>query len=207
MQINIRGRLYRFIPFIIGVLILLFCFLLIVNACYKYHLETEERRLLLNTVKCKDCRLLVEKKEAQPVEEIKFEKKEKPVRIIKSEWDKLIYFREIIRKENFNTYRIEELEKHIFKYNRTFEEFKEIEEIKKKIISMSKFNIYDLNIIYEYIDEGISLEETLKRLEIYKEVIKKRNVNNQELKIIKKDVMNGYITKENIEEITKIKEI
>ncbi len=75
MQINIRGRLYRFIPFIIGVFILLFCFLLIVNACYKYHLETEERRQLLNTVKCKDCRLLVDKKEVKEVKQIEEEKK------------------------------------------------------------------------------------------------------------------------------------
>jgi hypothetical protein len=74
MIISIRGRMYRLIPFIILTLILLFCFLLIVNACYKYHLETEERRQLLNTIKCKDCRTLVDKKqveEVKPVEEIK----------------------------------------------------------------------------------------------------------------------------------------
>ncbi|WP_284928468.1 hypothetical protein [Candidatus Phytoplasma sp. AldY-WA1] len=66
--------MYRLIPFIILTLILLFCFLLIVNACYKYHLETEERRLLLNTVKCEKCRLLVDKKQVEEVklvEEVK----------------------------------------------------------------------------------------------------------------------------------------
>jgi len=77
MIISFRGRMYRMIPLVIIVLTLLFCFLLIVNACYKYHLETEERRLLLNTVKCKDCRTLVDKKTV--IEEVKTVEEVKPV--------------------------------------------------------------------------------------------------------------------------------
>jgi len=65
MNIN---RLFRLIPFVITQLILLFCFLLIVNACYKYHLETEERRQLLKTVKCDKCLAFVKEKQTKEKE-------------------------------------------------------------------------------------------------------------------------------------------
>ncbi|CCP88605.1 conserved nhypothetical protein, partial sequence, partial [Candidatus Phytoplasma solani] len=47
--ITIKGKKYRLIPFLITTGVLLFCFFLIAAAAYKYHLETEERRLLLET--------------------------------------------------------------------------------------------------------------------------------------------------------------
>ncbi|MGL9688032.1 MAG: hypothetical protein ACQBVK_04745 [Candidatus Phytoplasma sp. TWB_XP] len=49
MIFKFNNRYYRLIPFLIHVIILFFVFCLIVNATYKYHSETEERRLLLQT--------------------------------------------------------------------------------------------------------------------------------------------------------------
>ncbi|MGL9688097.1 MAG: DUF2963 domain-containing protein [Candidatus Phytoplasma sp. TWB_XP] len=49
MIFKFNNRYYRLIPFLITVGILLFCFILIIGASYKYHLETEERRILLTT--------------------------------------------------------------------------------------------------------------------------------------------------------------
>ncbi|WP_349401645.1 putative membrane protein [Candidatus Phytoplasma solani] len=46
MNIKIKNRVYRLIPFIIITCILLLCFLLIVNAVYKLYLEHEETREL-----------------------------------------------------------------------------------------------------------------------------------------------------------------
>ncbi|MBS2126473.1 hypothetical protein J8J04_02095 ['Fragaria x ananassa' phyllody phytoplasma] len=45
---KIGNKHYTIIPFIIITSVLIFCFLLIASAAYRYHLETEERRKLQN---------------------------------------------------------------------------------------------------------------------------------------------------------------